>query len=98
VLAYLIVLLHVLLPPERQALLRAKLSLGIAFLFGLSSVTINISLPEWIFQKTSKLTERYKFVKPTMEADQSLQYVVTICAIRLLLLLGMTVWYSHYTK
>jgi hypothetical protein len=98
VLAYLIVLLHVLLPPGRQALLRAKLSLGIAFLFGLSSVTINISLPEWIFQKTSKLTERYKFVKPTMDADQSLQYAVTICAICLLLLLGMTVWYSRCTK
>jgi hypothetical protein len=98
VLAYLMVVLHVLLPPERQALLRAKLSLSIAFLFGISSVIINIALPEWIFQEASNLTERYKFVNPTMKADQSLQYAVTICAVCLLLLLGTTAWYSHYKK
>jgi hypothetical protein len=98
VLAYLMVLLHILLPPERQALLRAKLSLSIAFLFGISSVIINIALPEWIFQETSNLTEKYKFVKPIMDADQSLQNAVTICAVCLLLLLSTTAWYSLYTK
>lgn len=71
-LAYLMVLLHILLPPERQALLRAKLSLSIAFPFGLSSVIINVALSERILKETSNLTEDYEFVESTMKADQSL--------------------------
>lgn len=66
------VLLHILLPPERQALLRAKLSLSIAFPFGLSSVIINVPLSERILQETSNLTEDYEIVESTMKADQSL--------------------------
>jgi hypothetical protein len=98
VLAYLMVLLHIFLPPERQALVRAKLSLSIAFPCGLSSIIINIALPELILQGISKLTENHEFVESTMEADQSHQYAVTICAVCLLLLLSTTSWYSHCTK
>jgi hypothetical protein len=66
------VLLHILLPSERQALLRAKLSPSIAFPFGLSRVIVNVAFPERIWRETSDLTENCEFVESTMKADQSL--------------------------
>lgn len=73
VLVYLMVFWYLLLPPERQTLLRVDLALSIDFQFGLSSVVINIALPEWVFQEIFILTKSHEFVKATMKVDQSLQ-------------------------
>lgn len=97
-LAYLFVLLHVLLPPDRQSSSAAKFSLSMAVVFGLAGAIINIVLPEWIFQRISDLIESHKFVKPIMRSNQSLQYAVTICAVFLLPFLGTVVWYPRYAK
>lgn len=97
-LTYLLVLLHVFFMPEHASWSRVALSIGIAFFVGVSSVVIYVMVKEWIYQEILDLTKSHTFISLTAQGDLLLLNIAVICAICLLVLLGLSAYYSHSAK